>query len=488
MIFKVILLLYLIFIRLSISGEVKFLDKHEQVHLSLAKNPRTMVVQWTTFYDLSRNHRKPMVRYGTIKSYTIRIKSGHTKKLVESENANITRYFHTVYLKNLYYDKKYYYKVGDGKTWSKKFYFRTFKQGSNFKIKFCVLGDMDTGKLYTIEKLTKAAKDGTCQLVIHVGDIAYQLQKDNGFVGDEFMNRIEPIAAYIPYMVIEGNHEFDCRGFSHFEHRFTMPLDNNNIKKIDHFYSFKLGLVNFIALSTEIYGFYTVFGPNPIKRQSRWLEKTLEEIQMSRNERPWVIPYFHRPIYYWHKKIAGECNEYESTTLRTGYKDIPGLEDYLYKNNVDLVFYAHEHGYERHYPIYNRTMYKYPGSIYYNPPAPTYILTGAAGCKRCTPAIYNKTNESPFSAKRTIKVGYTHVNVVNHTHIRITQIDAEDNKIIDSLLIIKDSKLRLDKSKRPKKIYVPYQSVQEYQYFDKPKIVKSCVKTYNISLFIDKHN
>uniref|UniRef100_A0A0N5BA91 Purple acid phosphatase n=1 Tax=Strongyloides papillosus TaxID=174720 RepID=A0A0N5BA91_STREA len=485
---KVNILLYLLFIPISINGELKLSDKHEQVHLSLAKNPRTMVVQWTTFYDLSHNHRKPMVRYGAVKSYTIRIKSGHTKKLVESENANITRYFHTVYLKNLYYDKKYYYKVGDGKTWSKKFYFHTFKQGSNFKIKFCVLGDMDTGKLYTIKKLTKAAKDGTCQLIIHVGDIAYQLYRDNGFVGDEFMNRIEPIAAYIPYMVIEGNHEFNCKGFTHYEHRFAMPLDNNNIKKIDHFYSFKLGLVNFIALSTEIYSFYTVYGPNPIKRQSRWLEKTLEEIQMSRNERPWVIPYFHRPIYCWNKKISDECNEYESTTLRTGYKDLPGLEDHFYKNNVDLAFYGHEHGYERHYPIYNRTMYKYFNNTYYNPPAPTYILTGVAGCIRCHQLETNTTNESPFSAKRSNKVGYTHVNVVNQTHIRITQIDTEDNKIIDSLLIIKDSKLRLDKTKRPKEMYVPYEGPQEYPYIEEEGFVKSCVKTYNISLFTNKGN
>lgn len=31
--------------------------------------------------------------------------------------------------------------------------------------------------------------------------------QDNGYVGDEFMRQIEPIAAYLPYMTCPGNHE-----------------------------------------------------------------------------------------------------------------------------------------------------------------------------------------------------------------------------------------------------------------------------------------
>ena len=43
--------------------------------------------------------------------------------------------------------------------------------------------------------------------ILHIGDFAYDMDQDNGRVGDEFMRNIEPIAAYLPYMTCPGNHE-----------------------------------------------------------------------------------------------------------------------------------------------------------------------------------------------------------------------------------------------------------------------------------------
>ncbi len=40
-----------------------------------------------------------------------------------------------------------------------------------------------------------------------LGDMAYDMNIDNARYGDEYMNSIEPIAAYIPYMTCPGNHE-----------------------------------------------------------------------------------------------------------------------------------------------------------------------------------------------------------------------------------------------------------------------------------------
>ncbi len=37
--------------------------------------------------------------------------------------------------------------------------------------------------------------------------MAYDLEFDNGRVGDQFMRQIEPMAAYVPYQTIPGNHE-----------------------------------------------------------------------------------------------------------------------------------------------------------------------------------------------------------------------------------------------------------------------------------------
>uniref|UniRef100_A0A0K0EAF3 Calcineurin-like phosphoesterase domain-containing protein n=1 Tax=Strongyloides stercoralis TaxID=6248 RepID=A0A0K0EAF3_STRER len=94
----------------------KFNNNHEQVHLALTKDPRSIVVSWTTFYDISLYKRKPSVKYGTIKSSLSKVKrgsTGSTRKLIEPNNSTIIRYFHTIYLQNLLYNKRYYYKVGD---------------------------------------------------------------------------------------------------------------------------------------------------------------------------------------------------------------------------------------------------------------------------------------------------------------------------------------------------------------------------------------
>ncbi len=40
-----------------------------------------------------------------------------------------------------------------------------------------------------------------------LGDMAYDMDTDNGRYGDQYMNSIESIAAYIPYMTCPGNHE-----------------------------------------------------------------------------------------------------------------------------------------------------------------------------------------------------------------------------------------------------------------------------------------
>ena len=45
------------------------------------------------------------------------------------------------------------------------------------------------------------------QTVLHAGDLAYNMETDEGRVGDRFMEQIEPVASRVPYMVSPGNHE-----------------------------------------------------------------------------------------------------------------------------------------------------------------------------------------------------------------------------------------------------------------------------------------
>lgn len=55
------------------------------------------------------------------------------------------------------------------------------------------------------------------------------------------------------------------------------------------------------------------------------------------------------------------------------------MEELLLKYNVDLALWAHEHDFERFWPVYNLTVYN--GSIsepYTNPRAPVHIISGSA--------------------------------------------------------------------------------------------------------------
>jgi hypothetical protein len=99
-------------------------------------------------------------------------------------------------------------------------------------------------------------------------------------VGDEFMNLIEPIAAYFPYMTCPGNHE-EAYNFSNYKARFTMPdpFDPTLIAGGDNnfFYSINVGPVHLISFSTEFY-FFLAYGFGQMARQYEWLVKDLQVI------------------------------------------------------------------------------------------------------------------------------------------------------------------------------------------------------------------
>ncbi|KAF0310723.1 Acid phosphatase type 7 [Amphibalanus amphitrite] len=56
-----------------------------------------------------------------------------------------------------------------------------------------------------------------------------------------------------------------------------------------------------------------------------------------------------------------------------------GMEELLMKYGVDLAIWAHEHSYERLWPVYNETVYNGTAADpYRNPGAPVHIVTGSA--------------------------------------------------------------------------------------------------------------
>lgn len=99
----------------------------------------------------------------------------------------------------------------------------------------------------------------------------------------------------------------------------------------------------------------------------------------NRTERPWIITLGHRPMYCSNND-TDDCT-FEEDILRVGVPFLFwfGLEDLFYKSGVDLEVWAHEHSYERTWPLYDNNVYN--GSYdepYTNPGAPVHIVTGSA--------------------------------------------------------------------------------------------------------------
>ena len=48
------------------------------------------------------------------------------------------------------------------------------------------------------------AAEGKLDVVVHIGDLAYDLQSNNGATGDAFMVQMQPLVANLPYMLCPG--------------------------------------------------------------------------------------------------------------------------------------------------------------------------------------------------------------------------------------------------------------------------------------------
>jgi len=156
------------------------------------------------------------------------------------------------------------------------------------------------------------------------------------FVGDLSYSTVEDWAAYTEFLnyskihIAIGNHEIPYQKY----------LDHYNLPK--PFYSFELGDVYFISLSTEI---KKKLRDNPLwyleqVGQKIYVEKELKNAQNHK----WIIVYFHKPIY--------------TNTAKGSFLDFRhSMQPIFDKYNVDLVIQAHSQLYERTMPLsYNNNI------------------------------------------------------------------------------------------------------------------------------------
>lgn len=205
------------------------------------------------------------------------------------------------------------------------------------------------------------------------------------------------------------------------------------------YYSFNMGPVHFISISTELYYFLN-YGLKQLSNQYEWLVNDLREANKPENRkmRPWIVTFGHRPMYCSNVDDVA-CKEM-TTFVRKGLPitHLYGLEDLFESQGVDVSIWAHQHSYERLWPIYNFEVKN--GSVeqpYHNAKAPVHIITGSAGCKEKV-APFAKTKPE-WSAFRTDDYGYTRMKAFNKTHLYFEQVsDDKNGDIVDSFWVTKD--------------------------------------------------
>jgi len=161
------------------------------------------------------------------------------------------------------------------------------------------------------------------------------------------MNKVQSIAARVPYQVTPGNHEFGYN-FTAYKSRFFMPGQIDLGGSGDGmFYSWDYGAIHFDALNSESPIDTAMFTDN----EKKWLESDLASVDHAAT--PWSVAHFHRPLYCAKDDDCGKLLMKK------------GLEDVLMENKVDLAFVGHVHSYERTKPVYKYAL---------NEDAPVYIM------------------------------------------------------------------------------------------------------------------
>ncbi|CAF0993366.1 unnamed protein product [Didymodactylos carnosus] len=383
----------------------------EQIHISYGLDPSIMVVTWITLTEVNDS----VVEYG-IDTFDKRV-NGSVSIFDDGGSEKRREYVHRVVIRNLIPGQKYYYHCGsDLDGWSSVYWFTAMKNDSNFTVRMAVYGDMGKENAHSLPRLQQETQAGHFDLILHVGDMAYDMNSDNARYGDQFMNQIQSIATYIPYMTCPGNHEYTYN-FSQYVAKFSMPGENNSYGgDSNHFYSFNIGSMHVISLSTEFY-YFLEYGFKQIETQYHWLEEDLKKV--NREQTPWLVTMGHRPMYCSNND-GDDCTHY-SSRVRKGLPLIHayGLEDLFFQYGVDLELWAHEHSYERLWPVYDHKIYNGTDGAYIDPGAPVHIITGSAGCSERHDAFGPPRN---WTAYRNSDYGYTRLNVYNTSHLYLEQV------------------------------------------------------------------
>ncbi|XP_061347308.1 probable inactive purple acid phosphatase 1 isoform X1 [Gastrolobium bilobum] len=411
-----------------------------------------MTVTWTSGYGIS--DAEPFVQWGPKGEDHIHSPAGTLTFTRDSLCGAPARtvgwrdpgYIHTSYLKELWPNRIYEYKIGHKLNngtyiWSETYQFRSAPfPGQKSLQRVVIFGDMgkdevdgsneynnfQRGSINTTKQLIQDLEN--IDMVFHIGDISYA----NGYISqwDQFTAQVEPIASTVPYMIASGNHERDWPGTGSFyqnmdsggecgvlaETMFYVPASN----RAKFWYSIDYGMFRFCIADTE-------HDWREGTEQYKFIEHCLATVD--RQKQPWLIFLAHRVLGYSSCICYAEEGSFAEPM---GRESLQGLWQ---KYKVDIAIYGHVHNYERTCPIYqnictNEEKHHCKGTLN----GTIHIVAGGAGASLSTFTSL-KTKWSIF---KDYDHGFVKLTAFDHSNLLFEYKKSRDGKVYDSFKITRD--------------------------------------------------
>jgi len=292
----------------------------------------------------------------------------------------------------------------------------TFNQASSTLNDFSFAAAGDWGCNAMTQKTVNNINNNNPELVLGLGDFSYQNDTGCWFkIMSPLINKTR---------IVIGEHDFDPNNISRL-YDYVNKFDLTN-----PYYSFNYRNVHFLALSSVI----------PFNNQSLQYKLLRDETGQhdfvsndlyaaSQNKSiNWIVVYLYEPMY------TSPSRHLSQDSLRNVYH--PLFDHY----GVDLVLQAHNHNYQRSYPItYNQTNSSTPiivdknDSIYLHPNGSLFLVVGTCGASQ-----YDFLGQEPYIVRQFTRIGFLNVNIAdNGAKLIGTFYDSRDGSAKDRFTIIK---------------------------------------------------
>ena len=251
------------------------------------------------------------------------------------------------------------------------------------------------------------------EIILGLGDYSYERKADC------WLDVVEPINDKMRISI--GNHDMgslNSTGLSRLEHY------QEHFELSSHFYSFNYQNVHFVSMSTEP-------PTNSSIAQYNFVKDDLAAASSNKSI-GWIVVFFHKPLY---TSPSTHEAEYE---LRNHYH--PLFDQY----GVDLVLQAHNHIYERSYPIKynsdspsepiitNKSKEVYDATKLGDLKAPIFATVGTGG-----KSIHDLDGKAPYIEDQYEGYGYLDIRITEDGRTLKGRFYANDGTTQDRFTIIK---------------------------------------------------